>query len=67
MVGSISDISHYRCFEGMTALHVAAKFGAIPVIEVLTEMGVSVRTKDRAGATPLHYVYDVPTCQVSGC
>ena len=51
----------------MTALHVAAKFGAIPVIEVLTEMGVSVRTKDRAGATPLHYVYDVPTCQVSGC
>ncbi|XP_063684870.1 uncharacterized protein LOC134819039 [Bolinopsis microptera] len=53
-----------RCFEGLTCMHVAAKFGAIPIIEILAEMGVSVKIRDSQGATPLHYVHDVVTCQV---
>lgn len=53
-----------RCFDGLTCMHVAAKFGAIPIIEILSEMGVSVMIKDTLGATPLHYIHDVPTCQV---
>ena len=45
-------------------MHVAAKFGAIPIIEILAEMGVLVKIRDSQGATPLHYVHDVATCQV---
>ena len=56
--------SKTRCFGGLTCMHVAAKFGAIPIIEVLLDIGVPVTIKDDQGATPLHYVYDVATAQV---
>ena len=61
----INETNCGRCFEGLTCMHVAAKFGAIPIIEILAEMGVSVKIRDSQGATPLHYVHDVVTCQVN--
>lgn len=45
-------------------MHVAAKFGAIPVVELLIEMGVGTNIRDRNGATPLHHVHDVAVTQV---
>ena len=45
-------------------MHVAVRFGAIPIMELLFEMGITVKIRDSNGATPLHYVYDVLTAQV---
>jgi len=50
-----------RMFNGLTLMHVAAKFGAVPVIELLLEHRLEVDIRDNTGKTGLHYVHDLQT------
>ncbi|KAL5259914.1 hypothetical protein ACHWQZ_G010136 [Mnemiopsis leidyi] len=50
-----------RMFNGLTLIHIAAKFGAVPVIELLLEHRLEVDLKDSRGKTALHYVNDLQT------
>ena len=38
----------------MTPLHVAARWGHLPVVQYLVEIGADVTAKDKAGMTPSH-------------
>lgn len=42
-------------YIGITALHIAAGEGNIPLIQLFLEYGANVNAKDKSGSTPLHF------------
>jgi Ankyrin repeats (3 copies)/Ankyrin repeats (many copies) len=52
-----ADIAHY-CYEGDTALHMAAAAFRRHVAALLVAHGADCRAKNRRGAEPLHYAAD---------
>ncbi len=47
---------HIRNYKGKTALHVGAKAGFVPALEILLEHGADPNAADPTGETPLHEV-----------
>ena len=52
--------SHDDPYEGLTALHIAAKSGGPRFTESIIERGADVNAKDPKGFTPLHYAANQP-------
>jgi ankyrin repeat protein len=51
-----AELNKARPCDGLTALHVAAQEGHIPVMVLLMSKGASVDVRDKDGQTPLHMV-----------
>ena len=48
----------YRCFNGATALAIAASLGYSAIVEKLIAHGANVDASDEYGRTPLHHVVE---------
>ena len=54
-----------RFINGSTALHTAAYFGIIPIIQELLNTGLDINILDYKGATSLHRAKDTSTMKVN--
>ncbi|KAI5925521.1 ankyrin repeat-containing domain protein [Camillea tinctor] len=61
LLGSGADL-HWKLEGGETALHIAAEYGRLPVVQFLVENGIDANAAMHDGTTPLHIaaVYNRP-------